>query len=75
MKGHHLKARRTPGLLLLDFTLVCNGVNLCFDGSRIANVMLIDNIPVLIKGVCARNAGWDVDLKNLFRGQVLNGAA
>ena len=32
--------------------------------------MLIDDIPVFIKGVCAWNAGWDVDLKNLFRGQV-----
>ena len=71
MKERRLKVRRTLSLLLLGFALVGNGVDLCFDGSRVANVVLIDNIPVLIKGVCAWNAGWDVDLKNLLGGQVL----
>ena len=56
---------------LFSFALVSNSVNLCLDDSWIANIVLVNNVPILVKGVCARNASWDVDLKNLFWGEVL----
>jgi len=56
---------------LLGLALVGDGVDLGLDGGWVADVVLVEDVPVLVEGVGAGDAGRDVDLEDLLGGELL----